>query len=889
MRKMKKFLAVALSAAMVLSVSVPAMAAEEGTSVAASASVEAAKAKEKEAQDAFDKANDDLQDAVEKLAQLEAIQNWNDIVAPSKAKIAQDEETLLRERNNRTAYQNAVNEAQIAIGNAETDLVNAKANYDSAVAAYDSAKQLYDAAVARQAELDASPTASETEKEMAARDVGIYENQLVQAINKVASKRFIYDGTEMDEPDSESIADLVKVADKLIKAEENFGGAVKAVSDRKNDLAAAQKAVEGQDEVIRQALAVVSIDRALVDAAKDGKDAVKKAREDVKAKQHALNEALDVLNAAKADTRAAVAKEDEGRKRLASETYEKAKLNEKMAAEDEAAALDALNKAKADLQKIRDEIQKNLDYITAYDEAVAAEKAAQDEAAKAAVLYADKRAEVAVLTEVAKQAADDAANVDFVIAALQRELDLAKADPNYKLSPSLQEYIAKENKVAELEAALKKVKENLPTTATTVVENANAMLAKATDEMNAAKDDWNAKELKAAAAVDTLIVATKNFKEAVKKLYVVDANGNPVDAKNNPLCRVGGQWVYMGADGEPLTEKGNVVTGTPKKLVTYKQVEVIDYVEETEVDDYVVLTDEFGNPVYTELLDAEGNPVEGQYVPVYVTAGTHTEYTPYYVTVEGNKNNGAKPISLYAKEEVAEGVVAAKQKIYDAKVKAHADAKEDLAKAAAEYEYYYGKKPSDDPQPTPKPIPTQFTDVKATDWFAPYVGSIVEKGIMNGMSKTFFGAYSPLQRQDFAVILWRMAGEPKSNYPYSFVDVDAKDYYADAVAWAASMGIVKGYADTGFTVFGVGDDITREDFCVMLYRFCGYPEPTGTLDGFADANKVSGYAEKAVKWAVENGAITGKTGANGEKLIDPQAKIARAEAAKIIDIITDNN
>jgi hypothetical protein len=130
------------------------------------------------------------------------------------------------------------------------------------------------------------------------------------------------------------------------------------------------------------------------------------------------------------------------------------------------------------------------------------------------------------------------------------------------------------------------------------------------------------------------------------------------------------------------------------------------------------------------------------------------------------------------------------------------------------------------------------------------------------------------------MILWRMAGKPVVNAAVSFKDFDPNAYYADAIRWAVSKGIVKGYNKDEF---GIGKNITREDFTVMLHRYYGYPQTATSIEGFADASSVSNYAEIAVKWAVGAGAITGK---NNGTTIDPQAPIARCESAKILSIIT---
>jgi hypothetical protein len=505
--------------------------------------------------------------------------------------------------------------------------------------------------------------------------------------------------------------------------------------------------------------------------------------------------------------------------------------------------------------------------------------------------------------------------------------------------------------VANIRAQLDTAMNEDPVLGNTVLDVTTYNYNKAYAAWETAAGDFYAKAIAAKKAQNVVNDTFKDYQVAITKLfeyetdttnvallkevYHVDADINTIVRplgvyKDNELPvaqntlqgksvvdRSEGQWVCLqvsatgGGNFVPELRNGAPRECIPNKRVAYDQAEIkpYDQILTQQLDIFNVFTLAASYPV-----DANGheNVTQADFATV-TDIGKNYPYSNVgnicYVMVDGERLPVVKhfdnvygvtatiahiaPVSLYAKEEASKATVNLLAEDLAAATKAQVAAQEALDAAEAEYVAYHGYKPSDDPQPTPtpdpKPIPTQFTDVKADDWFAGNVGSIVEKKIMNGMSKTFFGSYSPLQRQDFAVILYRMAGEPPVTVSTTFIDVDKNDYYAKAVSWAASLGIVKGYADTGFTVFGVGDDITREDFCVMLYRYFGYPEPTGTLDGFADANTVSSYAAKAVKWAVENGALTGKTGANGEKLIAPQDKIVRAEAAKIIDIITDNN
>ena len=187
-----------------------------------------------------------------------------------------------------------------------------------------------------------------------------------------------------------------------------------------------------------------------------------------------------------------------------------------------------------------------------------------------------------------------------------------------------------------------------------------------------------------------------------------------------------------------------------------------------------------------------------------------------------------------------------------------------------------------------------FNDVQDSGvWYFETVYKIANTTNVNGTSlmsgykdgSDNFGPADPLTRQDFAVILYRLANEPAvKSTKNPFPDADKKGYYYQSILWAKENGIITGY-DNG--KFGVGDKITREQVATILYRYANKymgidttaASKKGNLNKFKDRKSVSAFAKDALTWANGAGIITGKE--NGTK-IDPQGNAARAEIGAMI-------
>lgn len=173
-----------------------------------------------------------------------------------------------------------------------------------------------------------------------------------------------------------------------------------------------------------------------------------------------------------------------------------------------------------------------------------------------------------------------------------------------------------------------------------------------------------------------------------------------------------------------------------------------------------------------------------------------------------------------------------------------------------------------------------FSDVPRGAWFFESVKYVHRNWLMTGLDNSQFGPGQNLARAQFAVILYRMNGEPSVAYTPKFHDVGAGLWYTDAILWASGQGVVTGYSNGNF---GPGDYINREQMAVMMYRYAqqkGYNTSTQTdISGYPDAAYVSDFAVEAMRWAVGTGIITGTD--NGTRL-NPQGNANRAECATII-------
>ena len=179
----------------------------------------------------------------------------------------------------------------------------------------------------------------------------------------------------------------------------------------------------------------------------------------------------------------------------------------------------------------------------------------------------------------------------------------------------------------------------------------------------------------------------------------------------------------------------------------------------------------------------------------------------------------------------------------------------------------------------PETITLPFTDVRESDWFYEDVLYAYANNLFNGTSATTFSPNTPMSRAMAVTVLYRLAGSQSVSGAAAFSDVPSGDWYSDAVAWAASLGVVNGVGDGEFSPNG---NITRQDLAVILARYADIfgielPQIRDASD-FADADEISGYAADAVRELYTSGIVNGK----GDGVFDPKGNATRAEVAAML-------
>ena len=180
-----------------------------------------------------------------------------------------------------------------------------------------------------------------------------------------------------------------------------------------------------------------------------------------------------------------------------------------------------------------------------------------------------------------------------------------------------------------------------------------------------------------------------------------------------------------------------------------------------------------------------------------------------------------------------------------------------------------------------------YTDINEDAWYHAALDYVTEYKVMQGMGNKQFAPESSLTRAQLVQILYKMEGKPAYAVKDKFSDIQEKEdgqdvWYYDAVMWAASEGIVKGYEDKEFKP---DRKITCQEMVTIIHRYAvDYKQEltgkvTKDLDQFEDGDSAGVWDKDSFAWTVQNGIVNGKDGN-----LAPADNARRAEAAKIMTV-----
>ncbi|MCD1258977.1 fibronectin type III domain-containing protein [Paenibacillus athensensis] len=177
-----------------------------------------------------------------------------------------------------------------------------------------------------------------------------------------------------------------------------------------------------------------------------------------------------------------------------------------------------------------------------------------------------------------------------------------------------------------------------------------------------------------------------------------------------------------------------------------------------------------------------------------------------------------------------------------------------------------------------------FEDVQG-HWAQAAVNDMGSRMILSGVDDRNFLPENPITRAEFAAMLVRALGLKPDASGASFTDVNAASWYAGFVGTAVEYGLIDGFEDG---LFHPEATITREQAMVMTSRALRLTDGAvsqldaaqvqAVIAGFSDGGNTGAWAAGSIAQLVQRGLIVG--GASNE--LAPKEQITRAQAAVIV-------
>lgn len=173
-----------------------------------------------------------------------------------------------------------------------------------------------------------------------------------------------------------------------------------------------------------------------------------------------------------------------------------------------------------------------------------------------------------------------------------------------------------------------------------------------------------------------------------------------------------------------------------------------------------------------------------------------------------------------------------------------------------------------------------FKDVSKDFWAFDYIANLYEKDIISGVDKEHFEPNRNVTKEEFVKLLvdgFKINNNSNLGIPFAEIP---KDYWANEyINQAYTSKIVFGLPDGSF---GLGQNVTRQDVAVMVYRTLiskGYKFEKHENLLFDDNADIDSYALDAIYSLKDTGILSGSN-----NRYRPKDFVSRAEVTKIISL-----
>lgn len=136
------------------------------------------------------------------------------------------------------------------------------------------------------------------------------------------------------------------------------------------------------------------------------------------------------------------------------------------------------------------------------------------------------------------------------------------------------------------------------------------------------------------------------------------------------------------------------------------------------------------------------------------------------------------------------------------------------------------------------------------------IRELIARGILSGVSDTEFKGKLAINRAMLAQVLMTISKDKSVGF-IDYLDIKGDEWYADAMTWALTHGIYKGYPDK--TVKAT-QNITRQEFASVIYNFIkehNINMPKIKNFNYKDQDQIASWALNQVKYLDEIGLVNG--------------------------------